>query len=64
MTDSWEIAEHVCTPRQLEALRLADRGLSYQTISLHLGVSDTRARALVRRATQKINLEQRKRATA
>jgi DNA-binding CsgD family transcriptional regulator len=55
--DYWTIAERVCTQRQLDALHLHDRGLSNVTISLHLGVSPERVRALIRRATQKINLE-------
>lgn len=61
--DHWAIAERVCTPKQLEALRLYDRGLSYRIIALHLGVSHQRVRELVERATQKIELEIRKGAT-
>lgn len=53
----WEVAERILTPRQLEALRLHERGLSYRTIALHMDISATRVSALVERAAQKINIE-------
>lgn len=58
--DYWTIANRVCTPRQLEALQLADKGLSYRSIAWHLEISPERVGQLVRRATQKIELELRK----
>jgi DNA-binding CsgD family transcriptional regulator len=58
--DYWTIAAEVCTPRELEALRLYDQRLSYRTISLHMGISPQRAKQLVDRASQKIDLHRRK----
>jgi predicted DNA-binding protein (UPF0251 family) len=58
--DYWTIAERVLNQRQLEAIRLYDRGLSYQTIALHMAVSTQRAHQLVKRAAFLIKLEQRK----
>jgi len=57
----WAIAAEVCTPRQLEALRLYDRGLSYRTISGRLDISHQRVAELVTRAGQKIEIELRRR---
>lgn len=56
-TDHWEIAHRICTPRELEALKLHEHGLSYRMIALHLGVSTQRAHQLVRRSGDKIQLE-------
>jgi len=62
--DYWTIANRVLTPNQLEALRLRERGLSYRTIALHLGISNQRAAQLVNRAGQLIELEHRKETAA
>lgn len=58
--DYWSTAQRILNPRQLEALQLYDRGLSYQTIALHMGVSTQRAHQLVKRAAFLIALELRK----
>ena len=58
----WATAAKVCTARQIEALKLYEKGLSHQTIALHLGISRERAGQLVKRAAQKIDLELRKKA--
>lgn len=49
-----ELAERVCTPKQLDALKLWDAGLGYRRIGLALHVSPTTARDLVQRALQKM----------
>lgn len=58
--DYWTIAERILNPRQLEALRLYDRRLSYRTIALHMNISTQRAHQLVRRAANLIDLELKK----
>lgn len=60
--DYWTIAEEILSTRQLEALRLYDRGLSHTSIAYHMGISRERAGQLVARAGQKIDLELRRRA--
>lgn len=62
--DVWTIAAEILTDRQLEALQLHDRGLSYQDIAFHLDTSRQRAYELVTRSAQKIEIELRRRAAA
>lgn len=48
------IAEEVCTPKELEALKLWDGGAGYRRVGLMLGVDKSTARDRVQRALQKI----------
>lgn len=56
MTDTdlyWTTAASVCNARQLEVLRLAERGLGRRRIALLLRISPEHARDLLNRARQK-----------
>lgn len=50
-------ANSILTARQLEAFRYyVEEEWSYNRISIQMGITETRARALVQRAVQKINI--------
>ncbi len=49
-----QIAEEVCTPKQLEALKLWDGNAGYGRIALMLGVDKSTVRDRVKRGLQKI----------
>ena len=49
-----QIAEHVLTPRQLTAYRLAANGMSERDIALHLGVTRRAVRDRLQEADVKI----------
>lgn len=50
-------ARSILTARQLEAFRYyVEEEWSYNRISIQMGITETRARALVQRAVQKINI--------
>ena len=48
------IAAQVCTPAELEAWALEDRGLSQRAIAYHLGISRTAVRDRLNNAANKI----------
>ena len=52
-----EVAERVCTVKELEAWRLRDRGLSRWAMSLALGVGMSAVRDRLRNADRKIAIE-------
>lgn len=54
----WEIAQRVCTPAELEAVRLREH-MSQRAIAYHLGISREAVRDRLKRADQKIELEVR-----
>ncbi len=55
-----DTAASVCTPAELAAWTLADRGLSQRTIALELGISRSAVRARLEEARRKIIAAQRK----
>lgn len=57
--DVWAIARRVCTPAELEALRLHEQ-MGYKRMALHLGLSISTVRGRVDRATAKIMRERSK----
>jgi DNA-binding CsgD family transcriptional regulator len=54
MTDL-EIAKQVCTPRELEALTLAERGMSERAIAHALDISRSSVRARLENAHRKLH---------
>lgn len=48
------IADQVCTPNELQAWDLEDRGLSQRAIAHHLGISRTAVRDRLNNAARKI----------
>lgn len=48
------VAERVCTPRELEVVKLRCRGLSWRSVALVLGISRAAARDRWQRAARKI----------
>jgi len=48
------LAEDVCTPQQLEALKLWDAGAGYARVGLMLGISKESARDRVQRGLDRI----------
>jgi predicted DNA-binding protein (UPF0251 family) len=54
--DVWELARAVCTPLELEALRLNEQ-MGYKRMAAHLGLSISTVRGRVDRATAKIMRE-------
>jgi predicted DNA-binding protein (UPF0251 family) len=52
--DTWAIAEQVCTPAELEALRLERRGLSQRAIGYALGITREAVRDRLNRAARRI----------
>lgn len=55
--EAWEVAERVCTARELQALRLYDQGLGFFRIGAMLGIATSTARSRVERAIGKIERE-------
>lgn len=52
-----EVIERVCSPRQIEALKLKAAGAGAKRIGLALGVDESAARGLLRRASRRIQAE-------
>jgi DNA-binding CsgD family transcriptional regulator len=52
-----ELIERVCTPRQVEAMKLVAVGAGAKRIGLALGVDESSARALLRRARRNVQAE-------
>ncbi len=57
--DAWQTARRVCTPLELDALRLHEQ-MGYKRMALHLGLSISTVRGRVDRATAKIMRERSK----
>lgn len=55
--DVREAAERVLTRKQLDVFKLWCANASFVRIALMLDISETRARAIARRANQKIKIE-------
>lgn len=53
-SDYWQIAERVCTAKELEALILWNRGAGYGRIADMLDISPSTARDRVKRARRKL----------
>ena len=54
--DFWEHAETVCTPRELDVLRLRAQGVTNRyRIALTLGISETRVRQLTQQSQARLN---------
>jgi len=49
-----ELAERVCTRKELEALKLWDAGAGYRRVALMLGISPSSARDRIVRAVRKL----------
>lgn len=54
-----ELAQSVCTPKELEALRLWDAGAGYRRVGLMLDISPSTARDRVQRALRKMERARR-----
>lgn len=52
-----EIIERVCTPRQIEALKLRAIGAGAKRIGLALDIDESAARGLLRRAERAVRAE-------
>jgi DNA-binding CsgD family transcriptional regulator len=52
-----EIIERVCTPRQIDALKLVNAGAGARRIGLALGIDESAARGLLARARRRIQAE-------
>lgn len=61
--DEWAIAERVCTPAELAALRLHE-DMGYKRMAAYLGLSISTVRGRVDRATAKIRRERNARRSA
>jgi DNA-binding CsgD family transcriptional regulator len=67
---SWEniehelraVAEEVCTPAELEALKLHEAGVAYRATAAILGISWSTARERVQNAQRKLEEAERRRA--
>lgn len=61
MTDQ-QIAQHVCTPAELETWTLANRGLSQRNIAAALHISRSTVRSRLENAARKIDAHRRSKA--
>lgn len=52
-----DLIERVCSPRQIEALKLKAAGAGAKRIGLALGIDESAARGLLRRAERRIRAE-------
>lgn len=51
----WELAQQVCTRRQLDALGLWRRGAGWKRIALTLGIDPSTAKGHVRAARKRVD---------
>lgn len=51
------IIERVCTPRQIEALKLKSQGAGAKRIGIALGIDESAVRGLLHRAERRIRAE-------
>ncbi len=63
MNDHTHPATNICTPKELDALTLAERGLSQRTIALELGISRSAVRARLEEARRKLHAARKDTAT-
>jgi len=52
--DLWDAIEVYCTEREMEVIRLREKGMSYREVGMRLGVSGERIRQILVRIRQKL----------
>lgn len=60
--EAWEVALEVCTPGQIEALKLREAGLGYKRIAVILGLQWETVRDRIKRAEATVLREMQSRA--